>query len=139
MDPMKQESRTEDRYEQLYTDMLSFGLDLHEKNKRRIRIGTIVLLLLPVILGVIRWLTGSDKAIFLLIWVFCMFALSIYLIGVEYLDDSVQNKLSEMTDQEADFGALLPEHREILARIRMRVRARRRSRRFEQTEEGDVE
>ena len=139
MDPMKQESRTEDRYEQLYTDMLSFGLDLHEKNKRRIRIGTIVLLLLPVILGVIRWLTGSDKAIFLLIWVFCMFALSIYLIGVEYLDDSVQNKLSEMTDREADFGALLPERRELLDRIQKRVRARRESRRPEQTKEGDVE
>ena len=139
MDPMKQESRTEDRYEQLYTDMLSFGLDLHEKNKRRIRIGTIVLLLLPVILGVIRWLTDSDKAIFLLIWVFCMFALSIYLIGVEYLDDSVQNKLSEMTDREADFGALLPERRELLDRIQKRVRARRESRRPEQTKEGDVD
>ena len=83
MDPMKQESRSGDRYQQLYTDILSFSLSLHERNRQRIRIGTVILLLLPVILGVIRWLTGSDKAIFLLIWVLCMFAVSIYLIGVE--------------------------------------------------------
>ena len=139
MDPMKQESRSEDRYEQLYTDMLSFSLGLHERNRQRIRIGTVILLLLPVFLGVIRWLTGSDKAIFLLIWVLCMFAVSVYLIGVEYLDDSVQKKLKEMTDREADFGTLLPEHSELSARIRDRALAQRAGRQTGTGEEGEDE
>ncbi len=87
----------------------------------------------------IRWLTGSDKAIFLLIWVLCMFAVSIYLIGVEYLDDSVQKKLKEMTDREEDFGTLLPEHSELSARIRDRALARRAGRQTGTGEEGEDE
>lgn len=137
MDPMKQESRSGDRYEQLYTDLLSFSLSLHERNRQRIRIGTVILLLLPVILGVIRWLTGSDKAIFLLIWVLCMFAVSIYLIGVEYLDDSVQKKLKKMTDREEDFGTLLPEHSELSERILDRAIAHRAGRLAGNKEEGE--
>lgn len=43
--------------------------NLREKNKRRIKISGIVLVILPVVLGFIRWLTDSDKTVFLIIWI----------------------------------------------------------------------
>lgn len=127
MDHQKQD----DRYEELYTNLLEYGLNVHLGNKKRIRIGLVILLLLPFILEVIRRLTDSDKIIFLLVWVFLMFALCIYLIGVEYLDDSARKILEDVTDREADFGELIPDsemieeniskhHDKVHARIHLR-------------------
>ena len=101
-------SRNKDtRYEHLYTEMVTYALTLHEKNKKRIKIGTISLLVLPVVLATIRWLTDSDKLVFLLIWVLCMFMIAAYLIGVAYLDESIQKKLAELTGREEDFDGLI--------------------------------
>ena len=60
--------------------------NLREKNKRRIKISGIVLLILPVVLGFIRWLTDSDKTVFLIIWIMFMFLIAVYLISIEYLE-----------------------------------------------------
>ena len=111
------DDRQDSRYEELYQQLLERGLDMHMHNKRRIRNGMILLLLLPVILGVILWVTGSDKIVFLIIWVLCMFALSIYLITIEYIDDSVEKTLEEVTDREADFGVLFPGTEQLGERI----------------------
>lgn len=111
------DDRQDSRYEELYQQLLERGLDMHVHNKRRIRNGMILLLLLPVILGVILWVTGSDKIVFLIIWVLCMFALSIYLITIEYIDDSVEKTLEEVTDREADFGVLFPGTEQLGERI----------------------
>lgn len=111
------DDRQDSRYEELYEQLLERGLDMHMHNKRRIRNGMILLLLLPVILGVILWVTGSDKIVFLIIWVLCMFALSIYLITIEYIDDSVEKTLEEVTDREADFGELFPGTEQLAERI----------------------
>lgn len=115
----------DNRYEQLYTNMKEYTQQLHKRNKSRIKYGTIVLILLPLILGLIRWLTDSDKTLFLLIWVFCMFLLSAYLIGVEYLDHSIRKKMEELTDREAGFDDLLEvgqKSSEIREKIRKRTR-----------------
>lgn len=111
------DDRQDSRYEELYQQLLERGLDMHVHNKRRIRNGMILLLLLPVILGVILWVTGSDKIVFLIIWVLCMFALSIYLITIEYIDDSVEKTLEEVTDREAGFGVLFPGTEQLGERI----------------------
>lgn len=89
---------TDNRYEQLCSKIQDFELQMHERNRKRIKYGIITLFLLPIVLGLIRWLTDSDKLLFLLIWVLCLFLLACYLIGVEYLDHSVQKKMEEMTD-----------------------------------------
>ena len=111
------DDRQDSRYEELYEQLLERGLDMHMQNKRRIRNGMILLLLLPVILGVILWVTGSDKIVFLIIWVICMFILSIYLITIEYIDDSVEKTLEEVTEREADFGELFPGTEQLAERI----------------------
>lgn len=66
--------------------------NLREKNKRRMRISGIVLLILPVVLGFIRWLTDSDKTVFLIIWIMFMFLIAVYLISIEYLEHYLKNR-----------------------------------------------
>lgn len=102
-----EDHRQDSRYEALYTQLLERGMDMHVNNKKRIRSGLILLLLLPAILGMIRTLTQSDKIVFLIIWVFCMFVICIYLITIEYIDDTLQKTLEEVTDREAGFDELI--------------------------------
>lgn len=115
-----EENRQDSRYEALYTQLLERGMEMHINNKKRIRTGLILLLLLPVILGIVRVLTESDKIVFLIIWVFCMFVICIYLITIEYIDDSLQKALEEVTEREADFGKLIAGTGYIEEKISMR-------------------
>ena len=101
-------NRNNHKYEELYTELLGRGEMLHESNKRRIRRGLITLVILPFILEFIRWITDSDKVVFLIIWILIMFVLSAYLISIEYLDYSIEETLKDVTDTEADFDGLLP-------------------------------
>ena len=101
-------NRNDRNYEELYTELLGRGEMLHESNKRRIRRGIITLVILPFILEFIRWITDSDKVVFLIIWILIMFVLSAYLISIEYLDYTVEEALKDVTDIEADFDGLLP-------------------------------
>lgn len=115
-----EDNRQDSRYEELYTQLLERGMDLHANNKKRIRTGLILLLLLPVILGIILKVTESDKIVFLLIWVFCMFVICIYLISIEYIDNSVRKTLEEVTEREADFDELLVDSEKLEERIAAR-------------------
>ena len=114
------EHKQDGRYEALYTQLLERGMDLHMSNEKRIRTGLIILLLLPVILGIILKLTGSDKIVFLIIWVICMFVLCIYLISVEYIDDSVKRTLEEVTERETDFDELILDSEKLEERVAAR-------------------
>ncbi len=123
-------NKNEDRYEGLYSQLLERGEQLHESNKRRIRRGLIALVVLPFILGFILWMTDSDKIVFLIIWVIIMFALSAYLISIEYLDNSIESTLQEVTDTEAEFDGLLPRP-DLQDRIRERLAEKRAERQSE--------
>lgn len=96
------------KYEALYNELLERGEQLHEGNKRRIRRGLMLLIILPFVLEFIRWMTDSDKIVFLIIWILIMFVLCAYLISIEYLDSTIENTLRDVTDTEADFDGLLP-------------------------------
>ena len=95
------------KYEQVYTELLEFIVNLHERNKKRIKYGRIFLLILPVILTLILLLTGGDKIVFLIIWIIIMLLTSAYLIGTEYLDEKVKEKLLDLTDKEMVLDSLL--------------------------------
>lgn len=111
-------------YEELYNRLLERGKLMHINNKKRIRIGLVLLALLPAILIIIRLLTDSDRVVFLIIWVLCMFAVSVYLIGIEYIDDSLQKTLEDVTQRDVDFGELIPDSEELHDRIHERIRER---------------
>ena len=126
-------SRRQDRhYEELYRRLLERGEAMHSHNKRRIRAGLIVLALLPVILMLIRWLTDSDRVVFLIIWVLCMFSVCIYLIGIEFIDDQLQKTLTEVTERDADFDVLFmgtEQFEEKILERHERIQERRQERR----------
>ena len=102
-----------------YRDLSSYAHELHEKNKKRVKVSGIVLILLPVVLGLIRWMTDSDKSVFLFIWVLGMFAVAAYLVSVEYLDHVLQRKLKGLTGDEEEFDSLL-DGEELVTRIAQR-------------------
>lgn len=125
------------RNEQFYDQALKRAEQLHERNKLKIRTGLIMLVLLPVILGLILWVTKSDKIVFLIIWVLCMFLISAYLIGVEYLDDSILKTLNDMSSMEAEFDDLLETN--IQERLHERVLERRAARAARALQEEEEE
>lgn len=114
------EKNQNDRYDAL----VSYINDLHEKNRKRVRASGIALVLLPVVLGLIRWLTDSDKTVFLILWVLCMFLLAAYLVSIEYYDHILCKRLESWTGQEADPSGLLDAGTLVPGRVRERVRSR---------------
>ncbi len=103
---MSGKSEDRQRYESLYEEMLLRSMEIHENNKKRLRAGLITLAVVPVVLVAVRALTDSDKVVFLLLWIIFMFAICSYLIGVEYLDDSIRKTLEEVTREEVEFDDL---------------------------------
>ena len=108
-------------YEELYMRLRERAEDMHSNNKKRIRTGLIVLGLIPVVLIFMRLLTDSDRVVFLIIWILCTFAVCIYLITIEYIDDSLEKTLEEVTEREADFGELIPDSEAVHNRIHEHV------------------
>lgn len=105
MDKQKLTGRTDNISKNLW----NFAEELHERNKKRIKVSTILLFVCPVALGLIRALTGSDKSFFMLLWLVCTFGIAIYMIGTAYYDDQIQKKLQEVTDRDTDFDSLVPQ------------------------------
>ena len=129
------EPNKNDRYENL----ISYADELHAKNKKRIKVSGIVLVLLPVVLGLVRWLTDSDKILFLLIWVLCMFALAAYLVSIEYLDHVLHEKLNWMTSEEKEQESLIDGQELVPSKVREKVRNRLDPETPETDEEGGGE
>ena len=113
-----------ERHENHYKDLDSYMKEIHEKNKKRIKTSGIVLLLLPIVLGLIRFMTDSDKTVFLIIWVFCMFILAAYLVSVDYLDNVIYKKLKDMTDGREELDGLLDSGAIIPPAVRDRIKDR---------------
>ena len=117
MDRKKQDLR----YEELYNKLLDRGMALHESNKKRIRVGLVFLGVFTVLMILIRLITNSDRVVFMILWVVGMFAISVYLISVEYLDDSIRKTLEDVSDREADFGVLLPDSEQVREKVQTRL------------------
>ena len=114
-------NRQDIRYEELYNRLLERGITLHENNKKRIRIGLIFLIVFTVLMILIRLITDSDRVVFMILWVVGMFVASIYLISVEYIDDSIRKTLEDVSEREADFGELLPDSAAVRERVHSRI------------------
>ncbi len=108
-------------YEELYDRLLERGEALHRSNKKRIRAGLIFLAVFTVAMILIRWITDSDRVVFMVLWVVGMFAASIYLISVEYIDSSIQKTLEEVTEKETSFGELIPDSEMVREMVRGRI------------------
>ncbi len=115
----------EKHYEELFNKLLERGNSLHASNKKRIRNGLIFLAVFTVGMIVIRYMTESDRATFLIIWVIGMFAISIYLIGIEYIDNSIAKTLEDVTEMDAGWDELIPDSETVRGRVQERLYERR--------------
>ena len=95
------------QYEDINNQLLELVITIHERNKKRIKYGKIFILILPIIMILIRLLTDGDKIVFLIIWIVTMFLTAGYLIGIEYLDETIKKKLKELTNNEVELDNLL--------------------------------
>lgn len=113
-----------DRYQALRQELENNAQQFHHRNKLRIKAGIISLFVLPFVLCFVRWVTESDKIVFMLIWILLMFILCSYLIGVGYMDDWLQKILGEMTGEEESFDSLLADPDEVKAEMKEKLRER---------------
>lgn len=86
---------------------------VHRIDQASLRVGVIWLLILPVLLLVIRKLTGSSKLTFLIIWIVGMFIISAALILIAYADHELKNFLEDVKQyepaaSEASLDGLIP-------------------------------
>ena len=99
---------TEREYQELYDRLLDEVKTLHKNNRRRIRNGMRMLLVVTVGLMLLMFLAQGNKVFTLMLWIFSMFAVAAYLIAVEYADYELQKKLEQITQMEQEsMGALL--------------------------------
>ena len=98
----------EEKYHQLYDRLLEEVAALHKSNQHRIRVGMRALVIVTVGLLLLMFLAEGNKVFTLILWILSMFALSAYLIGVEYMDYELQKKLQDITQEEqATLGQLI--------------------------------
>ncbi len=98
----------EEKYHQLYDRLLEEVAALHKSNQHRIRVGMRALVIVTVGLLLLMFLAEGNKVFTLILWILSMFALSAYLICVEYMDYELQKKLRDITQEEqATLGQLI--------------------------------
>lgn len=107
----------ERNYEEIFQKVLDYEQALHEKNRKRIKIGLKCIWIVPLFFLALLFLTGSNKVIFLILWIVSLFALSIYLIVVEYMDYNLQEKIMELKGEEGDIEAVTPKDFDRAAQI----------------------
>lgn len=73
---------------------------IHADNQKRIKAGIRCLIWIPMVFLGLLFLTESEKAIFLVLWVVSLFIISGYLIYIEYIDFQAQEKLRRFSDHQ---------------------------------------
>lgn len=98
----------EKEYHELYDRLMAEVAALHQSNRRRIRSGMRMLVVVTVGLMMLMFLAEGNKVFTLMLWIAAMFGVASYLIAVEYADYELQKKVEQITQMEQEsLGALL--------------------------------
>lgn len=98
----------EKEYHELYDRLMAEVTALHRSNRRRIRSGMRMLVVVTVGLMLLMFLAEGNKVFTLMLWIAAMFGVASYLIAVEYADYELQKKVEQITQMEQEsLGALL--------------------------------
>ncbi len=89
--------KEEKKFQEMYQRLMEYQNGIHEKNQKRIKIGIWCLFIIPVVFLFLVFVTGSSKIIFLVLWIISLFAIAVYLVGIEYYDYTLQEKMSEIS------------------------------------------
>lgn len=85
----------QDSKSESYEKIMEYEKKVHEKNQKRIQVGIRLVVIIPLIFLFVMFKLDSSKVVFLVLWIASLFGISIYLVGVEYMDYQLQIKLSE--------------------------------------------
>lgn len=98
--------------EQSFEKIMEYEKKIHEKNQQRIKIGIRLVIIIPLIFLTVMFKLDSSKVVFLVLWIVSLFAISLYLIVVEYMDYQMQEKLKELgiKDEDADIKRLIDDN-----------------------------
>ena len=89
------------RLREMYDKLVGYEKTIHEQNQKRIKIGLRCIYIIPLFFLVLLMIVpDSSKLIFLVLWIVSLFAIAVYLIGVEYVDYKLQEKMNEISGRE---------------------------------------
>lgn len=90
------------RLREMYDKLVGYEKTIHEQNQKRIKIGLRCIYIVPLFFLVLLMIVpDSSKIIFLVLWIVSLFAIAVYLIGVEYVDYKLQEKMNEISGCDA--------------------------------------
>lgn len=90
------------RLREMYDKLVGYEKTIHEQNQKRIKIGLRCIYIIPLFFLVLLMIVpDSSKIIFLVLWIVSLFAIAVYLIGVEYADYKLQEKMNEISGCDA--------------------------------------
>ena len=90
------------RLREMYDKLVGYEKTIHEQNQKRIKIGLRCIYIIPLFFLVLLLIVpDSSKIIFLVLWIVSLFAIAVYLIGVEYVDYKLQEKMNEISGCDA--------------------------------------
>ena len=90
------------RLREMYDKLAGYEKTIHEQNQKRIKIGLRCIYIIPLFfLALLMIVPDSSKIIFLVLWIVSLFAIAVYLIGVEYVDYKLQEKMNEISGCDA--------------------------------------
>ena len=94
------------RLREMYDKLVGYEKTIHEQNQKRIKIGLRCIYIIPLFFLVLLMIVpDSSKIIFLVLWIVSLFAIAVYLIGVEYVDYKLQEKMNEISGCDAQSGS----------------------------------
>ena len=99
--------RVNEKNSDIYGELVDFQDKLHAQNLKRIHIGLLCVLIIPMIFLALMFITDSNKVIWLILWIVSLFAISSYLIVVEYGDYNLQHRINSITGSDAEPVPLL--------------------------------
>lgn len=92
----------DNRLREMYDKLVGYEKTIHEQNQKRIKIGLRCIYIIPLFFLVLLMIVpDSSKIIFLVLWIVSLFAIAVYLIGVEYVDYKLQEKMNEISGCDA--------------------------------------
>lgn len=90
------------RLREMYDKLVGYEKTIHEQNQKLIKIGLRCIYIIPLFFLVLLMIVpDSSKIIFLVLWIVSLFAIAVYLIGVEYVDYKLQEKMNEISGCDA--------------------------------------
>lgn len=97
------------RLREMYDKLVGYEKTIHERNQKRIKIGLRCIYIIPLFFLVLLMIVpDSSKIIFLVLWIVSLFAIAVYLIGVEYVDYKLQEKMNEISGRDAQCMSVSP-------------------------------